>query len=75
MVLTAALLTKTVLTTTLMLSFNSIDVARQDFVTECELMREFSRTSMGIDGFREFVDEVYNIDESQCSVSVTNLNS
>jgi hypothetical protein len=25
----------------------SIDVARQDFVTECELMREFSRASMG----------------------------
>ena len=44
---------------------NSIDVARQDFVTECELMREFSRASMGIDGFREFVDEVYNIDEGQ----------
>ena len=44
---------------------NSIDVARQDFVTECELMREFSRASMGLDGFREFVDEVYNIDEEQ----------
>ena len=27
---------------------NSIDVARQDFVTECELMREFSRASMGV---------------------------
>ena len=26
---------------------SSIDVARQDFVTECDLMREFSRTSMG----------------------------
>ena len=25
---------------------NSIDVARQDFVTECELMREFSRVSI-----------------------------
>ena len=44
---------------------NSIDVARQDFVTECELMKEFSRASMGIDSFREFVDEVYNIDEGQ----------
>lgn len=44
---------------------NSIDVARQDFVTECELMREFSRASMGLDSFREFVDEVYNIDEDQ----------
>ena len=44
---------------------SSIDVARQDFVTECELMREFSRASMGIDDFRKFVDEVYNIDEGQ----------
>jgi phage/plasmid-like protein (TIGR03299 family) len=44
---------------------NSIDVARQDFVTECELMREFSRASMRLQGFDEFVDEVYNIDESQ----------
>jgi len=43
----------------------SIDVARQDFVTECELMREFSRTSMGMIQFNEFVDEVYNIDEGQ----------
>ena len=44
---------------------NSIDVARQDFVTECELMREFSRASMGVPQFNEFVDEVYNIDEGQ----------
>ena len=44
---------------------NSIDVARQDFVTECELMREFSRVSMGVSQFNEFVDEVYNIDEGQ----------
>ena len=44
---------------------NRIDVARQDFVTECELMREFSRVSMGRDAFNEFVDEVYNIDEGQ----------
>ncbi len=44
---------------------NSIDVARQDFVTECELMREFSRVSMGVDAFKEFVDEVYNLDNSQ----------
>ena len=43
----------------------SIDVARQDFVTECDLMREFSRASMGIDAFREFVDEVYNVEEDQ----------
>ena len=44
---------------------NSIDTARQDFITECDLMREFSRASMGLQGFREFVDEVYNIDEGQ----------
>ena len=44
---------------------SSIDVARQDFVTECDLMREFSRASMGLDSFRQFVDEVYNIDEGQ----------
>ena len=44
---------------------NSIDVARQDFVTECDLMREFSRASMGRDAFRDFVDEVYNIEEGQ----------
>ena len=44
---------------------SSIDVARQDFVTECELMREFSRASMGVDSFNEFVDEVYNIEEGQ----------
>jgi phage/plasmid-like protein (TIGR03299 family) len=43
----------------------SIDVARQDFVEECELMREFSRASMGFTAFQEFVDEVYNIDEGQ----------
>ena len=44
---------------------SSIDVARQDFVTECELMREFSRRSMGMTAFNQFVDEVYNIDEGQ----------
>tara|TARA_B100000035_G_scaffold96235_2_gene81604 strand:+ start:1054 stop:2016 length:963 start_codon:yes stop_codon:yes gene_type:complete len=44
---------------------NSIDVARQDFVTECDLMREFSRTHMSTTNFNEFVDEVYNIDEGQ----------
>ena len=43
----------------------SIDVARQDFVTECELMREFSRASMGLTQFNDFVDEVYNIGEGQ----------
>ena len=44
---------------------SSIDVARQDFVTECDLMREFSRASMGFTAFQEFVDEVYNIEEGQ----------
>jgi len=44
---------------------NSIDVARQDFVTECDLMREFSRASMGYTQFNEFVDEVYNIEEGK----------
>ena len=44
---------------------NSIDVARQDFVTECELMREFSRVSMGPGAFNDYVDEVYNIDVGQ----------
>ena len=44
---------------------NSIDVARQDFVTECDLMREFSRASMGCESFTEFCDEVYNVEEGQ----------
>ena len=50
-------------------SFNAlierIDCARQDFTEECELMREFSRASMGTDAFCDFADEVYNIDEGQ----------
>jgi hypothetical protein len=44
---------------------SSIDVARQDFVTECELMRELSQFSITSSQFNEFVDEVYNIDEGQ----------
>ena len=44
---------------------SSIDVARQDFVTECDLMREFSRASMGSSAFNDFVDEVYNIGEGE----------
>ncbi len=44
---------------------SSIDVARQDFVTECELMREFSQFSITSSQFNDFVDEVYNIDEGQ----------
>ena len=42
---------------------NSIDIARQDFVSECDLMREFSRTHMGMSDFNSFVDEVYNVEE------------
>ncbi len=42
---------------------NGIDCARQDFVTECDLMREFSRTHMGMSDFNSFVDEVYNVEE------------
>ena len=44
---------------------NSIDVARQDFTAECDLMREFSRTHMGMSDFNDFVDEVYNVEEGQ----------
>ena len=43
----------------------SIDVARQDFVTECDVMREFANRDMGTREFNEFVDEVYNIEEGQ----------
>ena len=50
-------------------SFNalieSIDCARQDFVQETDLMREFARASMGVYQFNEFVDEVYNVEEGQ----------
>jgi len=42
---------------------NSIDVSRQDFAHECELMREFSRTAMNMSQFNEFVNEVYDVDE------------
>ena len=44
---------------------NSIDVARQDFVTECDLMREFSRFHFGGTDFDEFVDEVYKVEEGK----------
>ena len=42
---------------------NSIDVSRQDFVTECELMREFSRTAMSMSAFNDYVDQVYEVNE------------
>jgi phage/plasmid-like protein (TIGR03299 family) len=44
---------------------NSIDVSRQQFVEECDLMREFSRRSMGINAFSEFINEVYNVEEDE----------
>ena len=40
----------------------TIDTARQDFVHECDLMREFARFSFGATDFHDFVDEIYNID-------------
>ena len=43
----------------------SIDIARQSFDEQIDLMKEFSRASMGMDGFREFVNEVYNVEEDQ----------
>ena len=48
-VLTAASTHKTGANNNFDALINSIDVARQDFVTECELMREFSRASLGND--------------------------
>ena len=42
---------------------SSIDVSRQDFVTECELMREFSRTAMSMSAFNDYVDQVYEVKE------------
>ena len=44
---------------------NSIDVSRQHFVQECDLMREFSQFSITSSQFNDFVNEVYNIDEDQ----------
>ena len=43
----------------------SIDTARQSFDEQIDLMKEFSRASMGMTGFREFVNEVYNVEEDQ----------
>ena len=43
----------------------SIDIARQSFDEQIDLMKEFSRASMGMSGFREFVNEVYNVEEDQ----------
>ena len=40
----------------------SIDIARQDFTDQCELMREFSRYDMS-GQFDDFIDTVYRIEE------------
>ena len=44
---------------------SSIDVARQTFAQEADLMREFARVSMGSEVFNEYLDEVYKIEEGQ----------
>ena len=44
---------------------SSIDVARQTFAQEADLMREFARVSMGENVFNEYLDEVYQIEEGQ----------
>ena len=44
---------------------SSIDVARQTFAQEADLMREFTRVSMGHEVFNEYLDEVYRIEEGQ----------
>ena len=44
---------------------SSIDVARQTFAQEADLMREFARVSMGDTVFNEYLDEVYKIEEGQ----------
>ena len=44
---------------------SSIDVARQTFAQEADLMREFARVSMGTEVFNEYLDEVYKIEEGQ----------
>ena len=44
---------------------SSIDVARQTFAQEADLMREFTRVSMGHTVFNEYLDEVYQIEEGQ----------
>ena len=64
-VLIPALLTRTEPTINFDALISSIDVARQDFVTECDLMREFSSCPMSTTDFNEFVDEVYNVEEGK----------
>ena len=44
---------------------SSIDVARQTFAQEADLMREFTRVSMGHYVFNEYLDEVYKVEEGK----------
>ena len=41
----------------------SINCARQEFVEECDLMKEFARTSMMMDEFDEMVQTVYDVED------------
>ena len=40
----------------------SIDIARQSFNEQCELMREFSRVTMLGSEFNDYIDQVYGIE-------------
>ena len=40
----------------------SIDIARQDFREECDLMREFSKYAFGPEEFTRYIEKVYDID-------------
>ncbi len=52
---------------------SSIDVARQDFVTECELMRELSRASMGPLSSTNSLTRSTTLTKVKCSASVRSL--
>ena len=54
---------------------SSIDVARQDFVTECELMREFSRASMDVRLSTTLLMRSITLTKVKSSASVTSLNA
>ena len=44
-----------------------INTARQSFDTQCDLMREFARTTCGPDFFGAFIDGVYDVKEDDTS--------
>ena len=52
---------------------SSIDVARQDFVTECDLMRDFARVSMGIDSSTSLLTRSTTLTKVKSSVSGRSL--